>query len=1326
MREVRESGRAVILVGDLNLAPEAQDCYWRSRLVDLGELERLAGTGPGEVASHVDPAAVEVARRVGRAVPRIREKLAKVRVVPGHRYARKEPCWMAVVPSNFSNEREIQIGSKGLSKGLLELQLCGKEVRVPDERTGDTYLCWAGHLTVEHLSDILEKALEMTFPKSEQKILSRYFTKSHESPCLVDFFRELIVVDGMVDTFREAYPEAQGRFTAFNQAVNGRFGNKGKRIDFILCDHLLYSEVVRSRDNVLPGGDTEAAAKRMATADGKFKAATADGDGLADHPIEVLDSQFAAPHNGIIYFPPKYSDHLGVSFVLNMQKASEAASASASSTAFFSKKRTAVTQPQRSTRDIRSFFKAAVSLLLLAVLLDSDLALLRSHQAAPPAVKPVGSGAGPSQPGKSKLLAPGDIPFAGLCQVLDAIKAAQANKRALHLQHFMTNYVERRSNDFFTIFRLLLPYMDRSRQMYNMKEQRLARALIEACGLTSGVSGDAKKLLSWRQGASSKHAGDLVCIAHDCLFVKHCGNSRGTSQLTLREFNGLLDKLSQAHELKDQAVVLRRLILNLSPGEMKWALRVILRVMHLGVGEKAILACLHPKAQELYNFTMNLKKVCETLCSPESILEMQVVRPGNVVRPQLAERVNSVALAFSKVKDEEFVVETKFDGERLQLHRQGSQLTYYARSGLDHGKHSGYNAMDEAFCAQLGWEDCVLDGEILILNKKTQKFLPFGTIKHVVNLINAEGSSGASRVTKLGGASEDAGAEEEDGEAEGEEPVRLRDLEVTFMAFDVLYTRHNGMAQSVIHLPLRERHALLAETVRPLSEGSSFEIKSKGATGRVICVLPGKGKFSQLGVNEESLQRQFDESISQQEEGIVIKLLSSEWVPASRSTNWLKVKPEYVTEVEVEGVVIGANYGTGRRGGILAQYLIGIPKSRGGSKYLLSFCRVGTGLSEQQKEQIHRKLQGNLVSDPPSMYRVTGQPGETPHVWVKDPEKSVILEVIGDVRTIPTTVYATGRSLRFPRTKRIRHDKGIHDLTSLEELEEIKPEHMIQRQKMKRGGAPGSKAQGRGLSVPEEYRAAARGGMEKKSDLLSGFLFYFANQGGRRGRVETAVLENGGEITKNFLKGYSGKRRLVCVADHLDWRAKSLVSQDVDVLSAGWVEACVERGEILEEYQPRHWYWLGSASRAKLRGHVDRHGDVYDEDLEPEDLRMLLSRPSSASEGAGENGGVGNAIAPELFPVLDEVLAVGGRGCAPKKDWELDQRRAREEARRRAEADIAEREAGARKRTAEEKEAAAAVKRRKEAEEERKREKQKAEEVDGLVDDLDDLIGSLI
>ena len=205
----------------------------------------------------------------------------------------------------------------------------------------------------------------------------------------------------------------------------------------------------------------------------------------------------------------------------------------------------------------------------------------------------------------------------------------------------------------------------------------------------------------------------------------------------------------------------------------------------------------------------------------------------------------------------------------------------------------------------------------------------------------------------------------------------------------------------------------------------------------------------------------------------------------------------------------------------------------------------------------------------------------------------------------------------------------------------------------------------------------------------------------------------------------SGKRRLVCVADHLDWRARSLVSQDVDVLSAGWVEVCVERGEILEEYQPRHWYWLGSASRAKLRGHVDSHGDVYDEDLEPEDLRMLLSRPSSASEGAGENGGVGNAIAPELFRCWTRCWQWGPRVRA-QKDWELDQRRAREEARRRAEADIAEREAGARKRRAEEKEAAAAVKRRKEAEEERKREKQKAEEVDGLVDDLDDLIGSLI
>ena len=41
-------------------------------------------------------------------------------------------------------------------------------------------------------------------------------------------------------------------------------------------------------------------------------------------------------------------------------------------------------------------------------------------------------------------------------------------------------------------------------------------------------------------------------------------------------------------------------------------------------------------------------------------------------------------------------------------------------------------------------------------------------------------------------------------------------------------------------------------------------------------------------------------------------------------------------------------------------------------------------------------------------------------MWVKDPEKSVILELHADLRTIQSNKMATGYSLRFPRVLSIR------------------------------------------------------------------------------------------------------------------------------------------------------------------------------------------------------------------------------------------------------------------------------------------------------------------
>jgi len=526
----------------------------------------------------------------------------------------------------------------------------------------------------------------------------------------------------------------------------------------------------------------------------------------------------------------------------------------------------------------------------------------------------------------------------------------------------------------------------------------------------------------------------------------------------------------------------------------------------------------------------------------------------------------------------------------------------------------------------------------------------------------------------------------------------------------------------VIHLPLKERHRLLAQTVTP-AETDTNEIKANGVTGRVICILPGESEYSRLGTDEASLQKQFDESIEKMEEGIVIKLLCSQWIAASRSSDWLKIKPDYVTEVEVDGVVIGGYYGTGKRGGVLAQYLIGIPKAKG-DEFLLSFCKIGTGLTDGEMQAIHRKLQDNLVDTPPPMYRITGSASEKPHAWVRDPDKSVVLEVIGDVRTIPSGSFATETSLRFPRAKRIRHDKGLRDLTTLEELKEVKPKDLVEGQRTKKNAQSPKKASGRALSVPEEYLSVTVKPSEKKSDFLTGFLFFFLNFGSgehEKGRVEKSVLENGGEITKNFLKGYDGPKTLCCLADHMDWKAEALKSQDVDILSMEWYSRCVEAQEVLEEYVPKYWLHLGAASRRRLGKLVDKYGDLYDKDLDTEDLEAILKRAGDCD---------GDDIDEEFFPILEDVIVIGeSPGCDfsfSQRDWILEQSLEREELNRKLELEQAAR-AEQLKRKREEEEALARERERR-REREREREEMRAEEakIDEEVDDLEDFMGSLI
>ena len=58
--------------------------------------------------------------------------------------------------------------------------------------------------------------------------------------------------------------------------------------------------------------------------------------------------------------------------------------------------------------------------------------------------------------------------------------------------------------------------------------------------------------------------------------------------------------------------------------------------------------------------------------------------------PQLAAVSKGPEDAFTKMRGRPFVMDCKFDGERVQVHKIGDTVRYFSRRGHDHGTKSDF------------------------------------------------------------------------------------------------------------------------------------------------------------------------------------------------------------------------------------------------------------------------------------------------------------------------------------------------------------------------------------------------------------------------------------------------------------------------------------------------------------------------------------------------------------------------------------------------------------------------------------------------------------
>uniref|UniRef100_A0AAF5PYJ8 DNA ligase 3 n=1 Tax=Wuchereria bancrofti TaxID=6293 RepID=A0AAF5PYJ8_WUCBA len=388
-------------------------------------------------------------------------------------------------------------------------------------------------------------------------------------------------------------------------------------------------------------------------------------------------------------------------------------------------------------------------------------------------------------------------------------------------------------------------------------------------------------------------------------------------------------------------------------------------------------------AYEMFQNSRNLQAVIEKCqCTDkEKLLESGIVL-NTPIKPMLAEPCRSVKQAMEKCNKEMFA-EIKYDGERLQLHKDGSKFMFFSRSlkpTLDHKVIDLNKVISEAFPTS---RDLIVDAEMLLIDTNTGKPLPFGTL-------------GIHK------------------------KKQFKDAAVCLFVFDCIYYD----SKSLMEKPLRERRKFLEDNMK--------EIPNRVLLSN--CHLIKKGENHKL---EMLVLKTIDEGL----EGLVLKDLDSIYEPGKR--HWLKVKKDYLQGGDMADtadlILLGAFYGTGNKGGTMSVFLMGVYDEE--KQKFCTVTKCGNGHDDATLERINKELEpkmnkiSRIYENLPEWIECSRS--LVPDFIVIDPKESPVWEIAGAEFTRSHNHTASGISIRFPRVTKIRDDKNWETATSLQELEKL-------------------------------------------------------------------------------------------------------------------------------------------------------------------------------------------------------------------------------------------------------------------------------------------------
>ncbi|WP_292519624.1 ATP-dependent DNA ligase [Methanoculleus sp.] len=445
---------------------------------------------------------------------------------------------------------------------------------------------------------------------------------------------------------------------------------------------------------------------------------------------------------------------------------------------------------------------------------------------------------------------------------------------------------------------------------------------------------------------------------------------------------------------EEKKAILARLLTAAPPPERRYLVRLAAGEMRLGVGEMTILDALaegflgskaeRPALEHAYNISSDIGLVARTL--------LEVGLPGvraitvtlhRPIRPMLTQRVGRISEIFERIGSPVIAVEEKYDGERVQAHKDGDDVTLFSRRLTDVTAQYPDIVRHVRRCVVA--DTAILDGEAVAFDHAAGTYLPFQTLmrrrrKH--------------RVSEVAG-----------------------EIPATYRAFDLLYA--NG--ESYLHQSYPDRRARLEEVLRRDDHISPADRIVTGDTD---------------GITEFYLA-----CIERGLEGIVCKSCADDsfYRAGAREWQWIKWKRDYAPGISdtLDLVIVGGNAGRGRRAGTYGSVLCAAYNHE--EDLFQTVCGMGTGFSDRDLADLPGRLAGARVDREPA--RVMVNPPAVPDFWFAPHQ---VVEVLGlEITESPVhtcnwdPARRRGLALRFPRFVRWRDEKSPEQATTTAEVAAI-------------------------------------------------------------------------------------------------------------------------------------------------------------------------------------------------------------------------------------------------------------------------------------------------